>query len=302
MPCASIARDPSGRILWTWVLPTRDLRADVSALAAREGSPVRMQTQSGRLTLKAGAAGAELDLVTGALLALTYADRRLDLGGGPKPADGRSAVTASVRHFRDGGRVVVEATYDQGLTAVRWVFYPTGWLRLDFEYRVDGSPEVFGIGFDLPREKIEHFRWLGGGPARVWKNRLPGARLGVWEKAARGATPLAAPHEPKLAGYYADVVWARLTTSDGDLVIALGPDLYLGLLAAEFPDDARDAVATVPASGISFLHGISAIGTKFHPPQELGPQSQPNDASGVYRGTVWFHSGPPPSPVPVVAP
>ena len=77
------------------------------------------------------------------------------------------------------------------------------------------------------------------------------------------------------------------------MLIALEtPDLYLGLLSPTFPDDARDAVAAVPAGDVSFLHGISAIGTKFHPPEDLGPQSRPAQASGRYHGVVWFHLQP----------
>jgi hypothetical protein len=46
---------------------------------------------------------------------------------------------------------------------------------------------------------------------------------------------------------------------------------------------------SVPQTGIAFLHGIPAIGTKFDKSETLGPESQKNTASGTYRGTVWFH-------------
>ncbi len=57
------------------------------------------------------------------------------------------------------------------------------------------------------------------------------------------------------------------------------------------PDPRRTKI-DVPETGIAFLHGIPAIGTKFQKPEALGPESQKNKASGTYRGTVWFHFEP----------
>ncbi|GAG06995.1 unnamed protein product [marine sediment metagenome] len=50
----------------------------------------------------------------------------------------------------------------------------------------------------------------------------------------------------------------------------------------------------MPGTGISLLHGIPAIGTKFNEAQDLGPESQKNEASGKYKGSVcfYFEAGP----------
>jgi hypothetical protein len=45
----------------------------------------------------------------------------------------------------------------------------------------------------------------------------------------------------------------------------------------------------LPATGISLLHGIPAIGTKFKEAHEFGPEGQKNEASGKYKGTVCFY-------------
>ncbi len=285
------AREPAGRELWTWVLPTKDLRAELPALAPGDGA-VDASVDGDRLTLRASSAGAEFDLSTGQLLSLFHSQSPSSLGRGPMPADGSAAPEMTVRHQSQGQTHIVEAQDQNGQFAVRWTFFPSGWLRLDFESASDGAEEVFGIRFDYPEEKLTRLRWLGGGPARVWANRLKGARLGVWEKVPP-STPPTASHEPKLAGYYADVTWAELTSADGELLIAIeSPGLYLGLFSPAFPDDAQDAVASVPAGGVSFLHGISAVGTKFHPARDLGPQSRRSLAPGSYRGAVWLHARP----------
>jgi len=74
------------------------------------------------------------------------------------------------------------------------------------------------------------------------------------------------------------------------LTLVFAGDLDLGLGAAGFPADARDAVAAVPELGLTLLNGIAAIGTKFHPASELGPQSRAHETDGLYRGTVWLYA------------
>ncbi|MCP3957753.1 MAG: glycoside hydrolase family 2 protein [bacterium] len=285
------AYDPAGRELWTWVLPTRDLRADVKTLETGTGR-IEATESNGLLTLRAGTTGAELDPATGDLRALLHPGGRVSFDGGPTPTAGGRVTVADVRHGRQGDAYDVEVRYGKGLSSVRWTLFPSGWLRFEFNYPATGTRELKGVSLGLPRENVEGFRWLGGGPARVWRNRLAGARFGQWQKGAV-STPTTSPHEPKLEGFYADVLQALLATTDGDLTIVFeSPSLYFGLFSPTFPDDAEDAVAEVPVGGISFLHGISAIGTKFHPAKDLGPSSQPAAASGLHRGAVWLRASP----------
>jgi hypothetical protein len=56
--------------------------------------------------------------------------------------------------------------------------------------------------------------------------------------------------------------------------------------------DPRFTAPPFPAGDISFLDAIPAIGTKFDPASNLGPESQQNIAAGSYRRTVHFHFGP----------
>ncbi len=207
-----------------------------------------------------------------------------------RPVAGRPVAGRPVAGDDIAGRRV--AGGEDRLQSARWTLFPSGWLRLSVRYVAEGPREIFGFGFDYPQDQIESFRWLGGGPTRVWKNRRAGALLGVWEKSAGVPTP-AAPHELDLAGFYDSVTWAELESREGRLVLALeSPGLYLSLFSPTFPDDARDAVAIVPAGGIQVLHGISAIGTKFHPAAELGPGSQPDVATGTYHAVVWLRADP----------
>ena len=51
--------------------------------------------------------------------------------------------------------------------------------------------------------------------------------------------------------------------------------------------DARTAVAEAP-EGITVLHHIPAIGTKFHRPADLGPAAGGRPGPGLRRGGVWL--------------
>ncbi len=281
------AKDPTGRELWSWVLPARDPRQELRRVVSAAGSPaagapIRAVVAGDRLELRSASGVVVFNLASGRLQGLSRAGQagtvRLE---GPLPAAGGEAAPALVRHRPWGEAYAVDVRYRSGLALARWRLYPSGWLRLSYSFEAEGARDFFGIRFDLAEDEIERLRWLGDGPARVWQNRLRGGTLGVWEAAAAASS--------SLAGYYSGVVWAELESAESRLLVALESPLYLGLFSPTFPADARDAVAAVPPGGLSVLHAVSAIGTKFHPPEDLGPRSQPSVASGLYRGVVWFH-------------
>ena len=97
----------------------------------------------------------------------------------------------------------------------------------------------------------------------------------------------ARPSAVELFRSNAGVRWASLATADGRLTLAPDPGLYLGFFAPRFPKGARTAVAEMP-TGISVLHEISAIGTKFHLPRALGPAARHGPRPGPKGGAVWL--------------
>ncbi len=119
-----------------------------------------------------------------------------------------------------------------------------------------------------------------------------GGRLGIWRTRRNDTVTGVDWSYPESPGFYAGVRWASLSTGEGTLTVAPGPGLFLGLFAPRFPPGARTAVAEVP-EGLTVLHQISAIGTKFHRPEELGPAAGRRLRPGPRRGDVWLvFSGP----------
>jgi hypothetical protein len=47
----------------------------------------------------------------------------------------------------------------------------------------------------------------------------------------------------------------------------------------------------LPDCGLGFLHAIPAIGTKFKPAEQGGPQGEPNLVPGEFAGTINFYFG-----------
>ncbi|MEE8526294.1 MAG: glycoside hydrolase family 2 TIM barrel-domain containing protein, partial [Thermoanaerobaculia bacterium] len=286
-----VVRDPGGRRVAGRVLPVRDLRDDFNAFAEPGGG--RVQVEEGlagrdrdRIVLTAGSTRATFDRRTGLLESLADGDSTM-ASSGPLPAGGRLAAPATVRRFPNGAAEAVEAGDGNGPPSLRWDLYPSGWLRLSYRIEALGPRDFLGVYFPFPEDSVRKLRWLGRGPARVWKNRLQGGTLGVWAKSGSTAPESAA--EPKLEGFYAGVVWAEIEADWGAVLVAFeSPDLYLGVLSPVFPDGARNAVAAVPPSGIGFYHEIPAIGTKFKEARELGPQSEPAADEVAYQGAVWL--------------
>jgi hypothetical protein len=139
---------------------------------------------------------------------------------------------------------------------------------------------------------MESVRFLGRGPYRVWKNRLRGGTFGVWSNNYKNDIPGVTWDFPEFKGYYRDWRWVVFSTEQGDITIVNGtPELFLGVYRPNDGPFPANTKLSVPETGIAFLHGIPAIGTKFDKPEVLGPQSRKNAASGTYRGTVWFHFG-----------
>ncbi len=281
-----VVRDPGGRSVAERVLPVRDLREDFRAFTDPSGKPVGFEDEEDRIVLTAGSAVVVIDRETGRLRELESGNSTLPLSG-PLTAGAPAWTATSVRRFPNGAAQALQASDGQGTASLQWDLYPSGWLRVSWQIEAAARRDFLGVTFPFAEDDVRRLRWLGRGPARVWRNRLQGGILGVWTKS--GSTPPESAAEPKLEGFYAGVVWAEIETGAGTLLVAVeSPELYLGVLSPVFPEDSLNAVATVPPPGIGFYHEIPAIGTKFKEAWTLGPQSKPATDEVSYQGAVWL--------------
>jgi hypothetical protein len=296
------ATDPHGRQIytWTWMIPEPDEYA-ARVIASAEGvGNTEGYARGDVIVLSTNAIEVAIDATTAQLHGVTSGGVEVSLSGGPRLTSGEASLQ-EIRHYADGQDHVVEALLDGNMREIRWRLLPNGWLRLDYAYHFPGSTAVdyLGVSFDYPEERVTGLRWLGKGPYRVWKNRLHGVEFAVWEKAYNDAITGLVWGYPEFKGFHDDVYWATLATSEVPItVVVASDDLFLRLFTPREAEgagfDPRSTHVTFPDGDVSVLHGITPIGTKFHPATAHGPAGQPNTVpkSGqLYEATVYFYFG-----------
>ncbi|UCC96976.1 MAG: hypothetical protein JSW66_14160 [Phycisphaerales bacterium] len=286
------AQDASGADVWAW---SWSLQRDCArchqyiAQESKKGADIRVSDGDSALVVRIDALGLWFDKQTGELAKVEKDGATISLGRGPRLVAGDSELT-ELKHWRQGDDTFVEALYEGGLDYARWKIYPSGWIRLDYQYELEGRFELMGVTFDYPESRMAKMKWVGRGPYRVWKNRTKGGRLDIWSNDYKDHTPGLSWDFPEFRGYYCDWHWAAFETHEGKIVLLNGtPESFLGVYTPQNGPEPAKTRVDVPATGISLLHGIPAIGTKFTRPADLGPESRPNEASGKYKGAVCFY-------------
>jgi hypothetical protein len=183
----------------------------------------------------------------------------------------------------------------------------SGWLELAYRYENPGRHAHLGVTFDYPETGLAGLRWLGRGPFRVWKNRIPGTTFGVWRKPYNDTRTGADWTYPEFKGHHADLYWAVLEARDDELpitVVSDTEDLFLRVLTPRYGVEPTFTAVPFPDGDLSFLHAIPPVGTKFLGPEMLGPGGQPNvtvgdspsQNMGAYVARLYFRFGDPAPP------
>jgi hypothetical protein len=257
---AITAHDPHGRELWTWVYPLLPPNKFVPA-----GSPLAATTADGELQLKNGDTEARVNSSTGQLLGVKAGGKNFSLTSAP-------------------------------IAKARWTMLDSGWLRLDYSVNPAVQTNVVGVAFDYPEGKMLKKTWLGGGPYRVWRNRLKGPTFGVWETACNTTeTGYKDWIYPEFAGYFANVRWLRLTTTEGTMTMTI-PDekTFMRVGMPKFPPAklAGKTMVDCPPGNLAVVRDIPAIGSKFSTAPQGGPQGSTPLVNLPYQGTIYLHFEP----------
>ena len=193
-------------------------------------------------------------------------------------------VLKEVAAIQDKVRLTVPGT-------LKWTTSDYGWLRLDYEYTLNGDYDYAGLTIDYPESDVEGAVLLADGPYHTWKNRLRGNQFGQYEKAYNNTITGQTWEYPEFKGYYSHFTGLRLKTKGQPLTIVTDtPGLYLHLFTPQNPvHRSKNTEPAFPEGNISILNCIPAIGNKFHAEKDTGPQGQKNHYDNVtFRGTVYF--------------
>lgn len=290
---ALTAADSFDREIYRWVWPITTATGHRKRLVSPRRGMVTATEDQAAITMTANGVEVVIDKGTGRLVGLRGNGRPISLTNGPVTVAG-TAQLSGLRHEQEGNAYLVHADYHGDVSYVRWRLLASGWLQLEYEYEAEGEHDFLGMSFDYPEAQVGNVRWLGGGPYRVWKNRMSGVSLDVWSKdyddTATGANlpRRQSWNYPEFKGYHADTYWAVLGTREGDLtVVTEQEDMFLRLYTPQSGPNHGDATAPFPSGDLSFLDGISSMGNKTHVGAETGPSGAPN-AGGRHRRCLWF--------------
>lgn len=120
---------------------------------------------------------------------------------------------------------------------------------------------------------------MGDGPYRVWKNRMKGTKFGVWNKIYNNTETGEAPRVyPEFKGYHSCLYWCKFIAKDYSFTVATeNEDVFLRLFTPAWKTDQWHNYETIfPKGDISFMQGISSIGSKTQRNETTGPMGMKN--------------------------
>ena len=240
---------------------------------------------------------------TGMLMGVIVGDRQLSLSNGPRFVaakrsdrsddgfynhDDKQAFQKKTQYteYADQGTFdgftfsdsTLVANYLHGsVNKVTWRFLADGGVYMNVDYYFNGVVDLLGICFDYPESMVKRKLWVGKGPYRVWQNRMEGPQYGLWQNDYNDPVPGESWTYPEFKGYFPDVVWMKLDTTEGQL----GLEMPNGKVGVYTPRDGRDHILyNLPETGISILKAIPAVRNKVNTTDLNGPSAQPYWSKG----------------------
>lgn len=231
------------------------------------------------------------DNKNGEIIQVTSSGKTIPLSGGPLPV-GMKAELKSFSARQDGNEAVLTFKYKKALDSIVWRMKPSGLLSMKAVMlnRSSGSKEPFfdtpvynlGLTFTLPEKHVKGMQWMGRGPYRVWRNRIPGTNYGIWHKKYNNTITGESFDQlvyPEFKGYHANMYWVTISTDIAPFSVYSETDgIYLRMLNPEEPHYRRNGENTMkpfPEGDLSFLYEIPAM-RSFKTISEHGPLSQPS--------------------------
>jgi hypothetical protein len=271
---------------WSWALKALHI-----ALATSANLDIKARDDEKSLTITNDGIVYTFDKGTGYLQKVANGTTPISLAG-PALAGSKQNLS-SFRHAKNDNQYIVEPSYGGDSLKVKWVFEKGRLPKLEYSYLIRDTSDFNGLTFEYPEEKITGVKYLGRGPYRVWKNRLKGQQLGVWQKKYNNTITGESWVYPEFKGYFSQLSWVQVQNTERNFIVYTGQqDCYLQVLQPEKPEGAKNNNTSppFPAGSIGFMNAIPAIGTKFNRPEVMGPQSQRNirhDNEPV-KGVLYF--------------
>jgi hypothetical protein len=289
------ALDKNGQELYTWKWKLKNNTQINDLFVKEKGKRPQLSKEKSSIKVKSGMFEFTFDKKNGFLRDVLQGGHHIPFNNGPVftvDKESRTIDGVKIRLEQTDNSVMLNVKNHPDFDRLQWTVYGSGWLKLDYAYSYHDSVKYMGISFDYPEERMQSMKWLGKGPYRVWKNRLKGQTIDVYENTYKNFKGNTAWDYPEFVGYYADFNWVVFNTVDGYITVASdSDDLFMRVYSQQDGDEPRRTKMSWPQGDISFLHAIPPIGTKFQQAWKLGPQSREFKADGRYEGTLYFYFG-----------
>jgi hypothetical protein len=295
------ANDPYGNEIFTWSYPlqTPSIYADQLNKTNSEGASIAEKSET--YEVSANEIKLSFDKKNGTLLSVKNSKGIIPFNNGPILQDGVNNFKNISFKKTDTG-IVITSTYNkkESFNTIKWVIYPSGLTKMEVSYFPSGYFTTFvGLNFSYPETEIKSVQYMGNGPYRVWKNRMKGNQFGIWSKDYNNSATGEVPFEyPEFKGYYSNLYWCKIIGKTQSFkVFTDREDVFLRLFTPKKSKDTEwdNMSPTFPTGDISFMNGISAIGTKTQKPETTGPMGMKHvfydfekDQSRALNMTLYF--------------
>ena len=302
------AIDPYGKEIFTWSHKHMTKAGNFHKPMLRKNTQQYSYTEDGdQLLVKNGNRQYTFSKKTGMLMGVSVNGKKLSFSNGPRFVAAKRADRSQdgfynhddkeafqkktdYTEYADQGAFnsftfsdsTLVANYLYGsINQVTWRFLADGGVYMNVDYYFNGVVDLMGICFDYPETMVKSKQWVGKGPYRVWQNRQEGPQYGLWQNDYNDPIPGESWEYPEFKGYFSNVNWMKLNTSEG----AIGIELMTGKVGVYTPRDGRDHILyTLPETGISILKTIPAVRNKVNTTDLNGPSAQPYWSKG--KGSI----------------
>lgn len=297
------AKDKFQQELFTWSFPISSPKETSERIVVKEGSN-KIETpvaDTNMILVNVKDVSLMFNESTGILATVKNKNGIIPFNNGPIVQEGVNNFKG-IKKYKDGDKFIIESAYDkkESYNTLKWTVYPSGWLQLEVNYFPGAYHTNFaGINFSFPETEIKSVTYMGNGPYRVWKNRMKGGQFGVWNKKYNNTETGEAPWiYPEFKGYYSNFYGGYFFTKNNRFTVATETeDLFLRLFTPAWKTDQwHNYEPLFPAGDISFMQGISSIGTKTQRNETTGPMGLKNifydyekDKSRALKIVVWFN-------------
>ena len=284
------ANDPTGHQLFTWSFPLASNHQITQRIINTKGTTKPQITEADTIyKVSANGIEAAFNRNSGLLLSVKNQKGEIPFNNGPILAQGAEKTGfQKLGYHYDNDSLIVEASFEKKANEaqLKWTIYPSGLIKLTVKYWPIGEEgDMLGFSFSYPESQVKGVTYLGNGPYHVWKNRLKGDMFGVWDKTYNN-TITGQPDNvyPEFKGYYSNLYWMTLKTTGQPITIVCdNRDVFMRLFTPASTKKTYNTAPAFPSGDISFMNGITAIGTKSQKAEKLGPQGFPNKYFDYYK-------------------